>query len=626
MSSHQFQFRSERSVVQRPQPPSVPNRLPRNVPLGISLLHESIVSTDALINALAAQSHARVPLQCALVSTGTLTAQALSDHRARTFGLGAIDPVAVPPNARLIEQLGAETCLKNEVLPWGHLGSAVVILVPDPEIFDRNRAWLETIFGKVIPALAPFEAIETAVLRHCGPRLDHQARHRVPESASCRGWMKIKAPRIIVAVIFAVILSACLFPRITLLSATAWAILTLFLAALLKAAATIAALTRKASVEPPQIIAQLPVVSIMVPLFKEARIARRLLERLQRIDYPNDLLDIHLVVEEDDLVTRTALTKTALPDSIRITVAPKSALKTKPRALNHAVGRCRGSIIAIYDAEDAPAADQLRRVVERFHRRGAEVACLQGILDFSNPETNWLARCFTLEYAAWFRLVLPGMARLGFAIPLGGTTLFFRKVALEAVGGWDAHNVTEDADLGIRLARSGYRTELIDSVTHEEANCRVLPWIRQRSRWIKGYMMTYAVHMRDPRRLWRDIGWWRFLGFQTLFLTTLSQFLLTPLLLSFWIVPLGFSHPVLESLPLAINYTIIGCFLFSEAVLLVVGLVALRLTQHTINPLWVIAQHVYFPLAGIAALKALWEVMTRPFYWDKTAHGLFDGA
>ncbi len=128
------------------------------------------------------------------------------------------------------------------------------------------------------------------------------------------------------------------------------------------------------------------------------------------------------------------------------------------------------------------------------------------MLDYYNPRTNWLSRCFTLEYATWFRLILPGVARLGLAVPLGGTTLFFRRSVLEELGGWDAHNVTEDADLGLRLVRHGYRTEILDTTTHEEANCRPVAWVKQRSRWIKGYMMTWAVHMRNPRLLWRQMG------------------------------------------------------------------------------------------------------------------------
>jgi cellulose synthase/poly-beta-1,6-N-acetylglucosamine synthase-like glycosyltransferase len=246
------------------------------------------------------------------------------------------------------------------------------------------------------------------------------------------------------------------------------------------------------------------------------------------------------------------------------------------------------------------------------------------MLDFYNPQTNWLARCFTMEYAAWFRVVLPGLARLGLPVPLGGTTLFFRRAALEAVGGWDAHNVTEDADLGMRLYRRGYRTEVIRTVTREEANCHTLPWIRQRSRWIKGYMMTWRVHMRDPVRLWRDLGPRGFFGFQVLFLGSILHALLAPVLISFWLCTAGLPHAVGSALPAAAFLTLFGLFLLAEAANITIGVIALRRSGQRIHPLWLLTLHVYHPLASLAAMKALWEVLRRPFFWDKTRHGRHD--
>ena len=269
-------------------------------------------------------------------------------------------------------------------------------------------------------------------------------------------------------------------------------------------------------------------------------------------DYPADLLDVILVVEADDQITRDALARSELPLWMRVITVPNGSVKTKPRALNHALDYARGAIVGIYDAEDAPDPDQLQKVVAQFQRSGPEVACLQGVLDYYNPHTNWLSRCFTIEYAGWFRLILPGIARMGLVVPLGGTTLFFRRSVLEELGAWDAHNVTEDADLGLRLARHGYRTDLVATTTHEEANCRTVPWIKQRSRWIKGYMMTWAVHMRRPGLLWRQLGPWRFVGVQVLFLGTIAQFLLAPVLWSLALVPLGVAHPALAVLPLSL--------------------------------------------------------------------------
>ncbi|MEM8548878.1 MAG: glycosyltransferase, partial [Pseudomonadota bacterium] len=225
-------------------------------------------------------------------------------------------------------------------------------------------------------------------------------------------------------------------------------------------------------------------VSLLVPLFREKDIAGSLIGRLSKLTYPKSRLEALLILEAEDLQTRKVLAATDLPPWMRVITVPPGALQTKPRAMNYARRFAHGEIIGIYDAEDAPAPYQIEAVVAHLERADDDVACVQGILDYYNPTANWLARCFTIEYASWFRILLPGLARIGVPIPLGGTTVFFRSAALDALHGWDAHNVTEDADLGMRLARHGWRTELVDSVTLEEANCRFWPWIKQRSRWL----------------------------------------------------------------------------------------------------------------------------------------------
>jgi len=368
------------------------------------------------------------------------------------------------------------------------------------------------------------------------------------------------------------------------------------------------------------------VVSVMVALYRESSIAARLVKRLEKLDYPKELLDILLVVEVDDQMTRTALEAADLPGWMRIVVVPDGTVKTKPRALNFALDQCRGSIVGVYDAEDAPEPDQISKVVARFHARGPDLACLQGRLDFYNPRTNWVARCFTIEYAAWFRLLLPGIERLGLAVPLGGTTLFFRRKVLEDLGRWDAHNVTEDADLGMRIARRGYRTELLDTTTYEEVNCRPHAWVKQRSRWIKGFMMTWLTHMRDPVQLWRDLGPRKFAGFQLLLAGSVLQTLLAPVLWSFWLIPLGFDHPVQAVLSPAAFRLMWQSFLLVEIAVVSFGIVGSAQTRHRLSPLWVPTMVFYYPLATLAAYKAAWEMLVQPFYWDKTAHGEFDEA
>jgi cellulose synthase/poly-beta-1,6-N-acetylglucosamine synthase-like glycosyltransferase len=235
-----------------------------------------------------------------------------------------------------------------------------------------------------------------------------------------------------------------------------------------------------------------------------------------------------------------------------------------------------------------------------------------------------LSRCFAIEYASWFRVILPGLEKLGFAIPLGGTTLFFRREILEEIGGWDAHNVTEDADLGIRLARKGFTTRMVRSTTQEEANCRPWKWVKQRSRWLKGYAMTWAVHMRDPVQLWQDLGAWRFFGFQILFLCTLTQFLLAPILWSFWLVALGLWHPLTGIVPSPVFWWLGATFLIAEILNIVLGIYAVHSRGKQRLMIWTPSLHFYFPLGAIASYKAVLEMVVNPFYWDKTDHGIFD--
>jgi glycosyltransferase XagB len=592
--------------------------------LGVSLLRDGVVSAEDLVRVLSVQGKEAGRLPDALRARGLLAERDLVRVSARCWGLNVIDPAHPLPDPRLIDAVGATDCLRFGLVPWQRVGDATIVALSRPEEFHEIQAMLEARLGPISLGIASADAVENAILSRRGAQLAHAAENRVGAAESCRGWMLFHESPAWIAGACAVAALFYAAPAATGLGLLAFAILSLVMIILLKLFATYAALTAPPPAPARVTAAILPTVSIIVALFREGDIAARLVRRLARLDYPPELLDVILAVEAEDHLTREALAKAELPAWMRIVVVPAGQVKTKPRALNHALEYCRGAIIGVYDAEDAPSPDQIRQVVARFQNSGPDVACLQGVLDFYNPCTNWLSRCFTIEYATWFRLVLPGIARMGLVVPLGGTTLFFRRSVLESLGGWDAHNVTEDADLGIRLARHGYRTELVDTVTEEEANCRPLHWIKQRSRWIKGYMMTWAVHMRDPRLLWQQLGAKGFIGFQVMFLGTIAQFLLAPLLWSFMLVPFGFDHPLFQLLPAWGVAALLITFAFSELVNIAMGIFALRRTRHELTPLWVPTMKLYFPLASMAAYKALFELATRPFYWDKTSHGHFD--
>jgi glycosyltransferase XagB len=556
----------------------------------------------------------------------TQMAQRINLIDAAERGLAQVDPVAVPPDPILVHRLGAGNCLRLGLLPWQRSGDATVILSARPGQMRRHLDMLTGIFGPVRMAHTPEDALHTALLNVAGPALVAEAETRVPAKESCRRdpsrgpvWRK-RLPGTILLALLAVAL--VLFPQATLSGLAIVAMAFLILGQALRVAAAIVSGRSTHSPRVKATPARLPVVSIIVPLYRETGVAAHLMTRLERLDYPRDLLDLCLVLEDNDRLTRHAIDATRLPPWVQVIAVPQGTLRTKPRALNYALNFARGQIIGIYDAEDLPAPDHIHRIVDRFAQRGPDVACLQGVLDYFNSRSNWISRCFTLEYAGWFRVVLPGLAKLGLVVPLGGTTLFLRRHAIEAVAGWDAHNVTEDADLGLRLARHGFRTELIGIVTQEEANARAWPWIRQRTRWLKGYAVTWAVHMRDPVALWRDLGTWRFLGVQLIYLGALVQFALAPLLWSFVLMFAGLPHPFADDWPRAMMLAFVAIFLVAEVANVVVLTVAARRAGKGRLAWWIPFLHAYFPMATVAVYRALWEAVHCPHFWDKTTHGI----
>jgi cellulose synthase/poly-beta-1,6-N-acetylglucosamine synthase-like glycosyltransferase len=371
--------------------------------------------------------------------------------------------------------------------------------------------------------------------------------------------------------------------------------------------------------------ASLPTYTILVPLYKEANVVRRLLTSLRQLDYPRSRLQILLLCEGDDTATLEALYQANPGPPFEIVRVPPSYPRTKPKVCNIGLQRARGQHLVIYDAEDRPARDQLKKAVVAFRALPRQVVCLQAKLEYRNPGTNLLTRFFAAEYGTFFDMLLPSLARRGLPVPLGGTSNHFRTPALRALGGWDAYNVTEDLDLGMWIARRRWRVEILDSITWEEANSRLGNWIRQRSRWLKGYMQTYLVHMRSPFRLWRELGTVNFLAFQLLVGATPLTTLLNPAL---WGLTLAYGltgSPLIQQLfPAPVFYVgvismVLGNFVF--AYYLVTG--CLLLGNHR-NAKWMLAAPLYWLLMSVAGWKAAIQVVLKPHYWEKTRHGLVE--
>ena len=369
-----------------------------------------------------------------------------------------------------------------------------------------------------------------------------------------------------------------------------------------------------------------PGYTILCPLYKEALVMPQFIAAMQSIDYPKTKLEVLLLLEADDAETINVIKQMNLPEFFKTVIVPVSMPKTKPKACNYGLLQARGEYTVIYDAEDIPDPLQLKKAVIAFERGIGKIGCIQAKLNYYNWNQNLLTRLFTLEYSLWFNLVLTGLQSIHAPIPLGGTSNHFKTNVLRQLGGWDPFNVTEDADLGIRLAKRGLKTAVLDSTTLEEANSAFGNWLKQRSRWIKGYMQTYLVHMRNVREFGDGSRKIDIITFQLVIGGKVASMLINPIL---WAMTIGYFvlrsqiGPFIESLFLTpIFYLgaialVLGNFLYVYYYM--VGAVKQGRPELVIFAVFV---PFYWLMMSVAALYALHDLIVRPFHWHKTKHGL----
>ncbi|MFO7856905.1 MAG: glycosyltransferase [Paracoccaceae bacterium] len=595
------------------------------------LLDAGVLDRPALAEALRRQRRSGARLGEVLRANGLVSAEAVETALAVQSGLSRADPVAEPPDPMLATAARLPAMLERRALPWRRdAAGRVLVASPDPARLSRDLPGLARALGltgeEIVPAACGPRRFEAALLALHPEARAARAAGRTPARLSARG-LAAAGPR--------ATLGACLGALCLAAAAAPGAVLpALFLAALalnmVNVAMRLAALLAPAPRPPaapalrrdPSAAERLPSVSILVALHREPAVVADLIEGLTALDWPLERLEVLLALEADDAETAAAVAAARPPPWIRVIPTPPGAPRTKPRALNHALDFARGTIVGVYDAEDRPEPDQIRRAAAALATAPARLACVQARLGIYNVADGWMPRLFALDYAVWFRLVLPALMRLGAPPTLSGTSFFIRRRVLERLGGWDAWNVTEDADLGIRLARAGYRVGPIDSETSEEAVRGPLAWLRQRSRWQKGFLMTWLVHMRAPGRLRRDLGWRGFLGFQVLFLGAAAASLGLPLLLAGWIWWGALGAPGLGAAPVWLATAALAALHLGQAVTVGSAVLAARRAGRPELARWAPLLPFYAALGTLSALKALGEAVAAPAFWDKTAHGL----
>ncbi len=370
----------------------------------------------------------------------------------------------------------------------------------------------------------------------------------------------------------------------------------------------------------------LPIYTVLCPLYKEAHIFPQFLNAINKLNYPKDKLDILLLLEEDDMETIKILDKMTLPYYIKKIIVPNSLPKTKPKACNYGLNFAKGEYLVIYDAEDIPDTMQLKKAYLAFNKVPKDIACLQAKLSYYNPRANILTRFFTLEYALWFDIMLTGLQSFNSSLPLGGTSNHFKTKRLKELHGWDPFNVTEDADLGVRLFQKGYRTAVIDSTTHEEAASEAKNWIRQRSRWLKGYMQTYLVHTRNYKEFIAHKGLLHYIIFQLTVGGKVLFILINPLM---WIITLlyftsySFAGPFLETIySPPVSYVAVVSWIFGNFLFVYYYMIACGRKKEWDLMKYVFLIPAYWGMMSFAGAIALYQLVFKPHYWEKTSHGL----
>lgn len=515
--------------------------------------------------------------------------------------------------------------LRRRFLPLRHEDAVLVVALADHS--PENRSWIEARYGAV-----QFMAVPQAeLLDEIGRRFEKTltddaifslARDRPELSARC-----VVSSGQTIGLITAFVLAICGFALkpFLMLAAFVSAMTLLFVVGTFFRVllSWLGGLPREGDIRNTRRDnSALPVYSILIPLYREAEIVSDLLRALLALDYPHDKLDIKLIVEGDDHDTAAVCEKLKPPCSFEVVRVPPSLPRTKPKALNYALRRARGEYLVVYDAEDRPEPDQLLKSIALFRDLPRTVACLQARLAFHNRD-RWLSKSFAIDYFTWFGSLLPGLERLRVPMPLGGTSNHFRTAVLAEIGAWDPFNVTEDADIGLRLAQLGYRTAMLDSTTWEEAPEQVSIWIKQRSRWLKGYMQTWLVHSRNATQLIQQVGLGGFFAFQLFIGGAVVSALVNPILWAVFALSCAMPVPMFGNVSReTLGYISAIGALGSNGLLTYLAVSGpARRGERALAP-YGLTVFAYWLLISIAAYRGFWHLIVKPFHWEKTAHGL----
>ena len=597
------------------------------------LLQSGLITREQLELARAAKDRTGSHIDDVLISLGMISTGALRSVMARAWGLPVVDLATTQRDETFIRRWSGQMMVAENWMPVRRDPDGVVRVAtarePDPE----RQAHIEKVLGAPVRFfVATSWDIHNLVLTVFRSSIADAAANelfRQNPGLSARvvfsfgqkvGFIALGLVGLTALVLWPVptVITALTLVSLAFLGSTVFK----FLVAMRGATYDVVERVTRAQVAA-LTDAELPTYTVLVPVFKEANIVPQLVGNLGKIDYPADKLEVLVLIEEEDHLTRDAYLGSNPPPNFHIVTIPKGTPQTKPRACNVGLFFASGEYLVIFDAEDAPDPDQLKKCVVAFRRGGDKTVCVQAALNYFNADENALTRMFTLEYNYWFDYMLAGLDAADLPIPLGGTSNHFRTSALIELGGWDPYNVTEDADLGIRASALGYRVGVVNSTTMEEANTSIPNFIRQRSRWIKGYMQTSLVHARRPAALIREIGLRRFMAFALLIAGTPITFLGVIPLYLVTAVSIFIPEEVLAPyFPVWLLWLTLVNFIIGNSAMVYLSMMGPFKRGTFSLILWAVLNPLYWVLHSLASYKALWQLLFKPHYWEKTEHGL----
>lgn len=610
--------------------------------LGEILRERELLSEEQLEHALRRAQHWGARLGETLIALGWVRPVDIQRAVADQAGLPFVDLEAEPPDPELLRFEDWNIYITKAFCPWrkGADGTICYACVDPSVMFDEKDVYSK----KTCLAITTLRDLETALARRFRKELLDAATYelwRTNSHYSARDTLIPWQKRLLLFLVFLLFIGLLCIPWTTFMVLLFIFTFTAATHGIFRLIIMAYALVRTRS--QPKIKAshfasptthhqseamrdkELPIYTILVPLYKEPEVLPLLADSLRKIDYPPTKLDIRLVLEEDDEVTLSAARRARLEGIFRIMRVPSGNPRTKPKACNYALRFARGEFCVIFDAEDRPEPSQLREALALFYKSGPNTVCVQARLNYYNRTDNIITRLFTIEYTQIFDLLLPTFDEWGLPIPLGGTSNHFRTEHLRRLGAWDPFNVTEDADLGIRIYAEDLDVRVTSATTWEEACSQPRPWFRQRSRWLKGYLQTWLVHMRRPGLLYKHLGTKGFLAFHIYVGGTVFVALVNPFLwLTFGVMLFTQTWSDMTSGSLLAWSLFLLTILINTALILLAAITPRVRTKDGFPPIaWeAIALPPYWIGISLAAWRGFLQLITNPHYWDKTPHAL----